>query len=193
MARLEGLHQGTLCDRSGDPIDSGPPVERIGDAVERVPLLRPALERYLDCNGVAFEDYRTLLPGRVSDWPPADRIKNRCVLESFAVSWEHCQLCGATPPGTQFDRLHIHHIFGGTRGRSDESTNLIRLCSECHDRVQGNSTFLPVVLWAKWRTEKETWKPTIDWVKLAILRRQHLPTPKPDARWLEEYERNRSV
>ncbi len=193
MVRLEGLHQGTPCDRNGDPIDPGPPAERIGDAVERIPLLRPAPERYLDCNGVAVDDYRALLPGHVSTWPPAIRVKDSRLLLLFATLWSRCQLCGATPPGTQFDRLHIHHIFGGTRGRSDETTNLMRLCSECHDWVQGNTTFLPVVLWAKWRTELGLIYPSIDWVRLAILRRQHLPAPKPDARWLEEYERNRSV
>ena len=35
------IRQGTLCDASGCPVDSGPPIELIGDTVMRAPILRP--------------------------------------------------------------------------------------------------------------------------------------------------------
>jgi hypothetical protein len=147
-------------------------------------------ERYLDANGVAFADYPSGLPASTHDWPKAMILKSPINLELCAGIWNHCQLCGRTPPGSQLNRLHIHHIIHGSRGRSDGLTNLIRLCNDCHDWGHW-SNHLSVILWAKWRTERA--RPTISWISLAMLRRMHLPTPTPDQHWLDEYEKNRGV
>lgn len=65
-------------------------------------------------------------------------IKDRDLLSSYAARHRRCEMCGASPDSFWPYGLEIHHIVGGTRGRSDEVTNLIALCSCCHRVIHGD-------------------------------------------------------
>lgn len=131
--------------------------------------------QYADKNGVLVDDLPRILP-RPSDthlWPPANIVRDLEIVIAYRGEHQHCQLCGAA---FQWDvRKELHHIIGGA-GRSDERCNLIVLCNGyhgCHGEVHGN---LPLILWAKWLTNKED----TDWVRLAVLARKFLPVPCKD-------------
>lgn len=146
------------------------------------------MQTFVDGRGVAFVDYRSKLPARVRDWPFPDRPRCDEWLQTFVLRQDRCQVCGRRG-GTH--GLHIHHIMAGTVGRSDEQTNLIRLCSDgpdqgCHAESHGGNLPLGLILWAKWRTDAaET-----DWVALALLHGRFLPELIVDRVTLELYRRN---
>ena len=131
----------------------------------------------VDSCGIAFCDYHKHLPKLARDFPLPHRVKDRKVLGEYRLRFDACQVCGATRRmwGGEPVWLEIHHIIGGTQGRSDEPTNLILLCKREH--VQVKTTALPQsrILYCKWLTDREN----VSWVRLAILARKHLPTPEP--------------
>jgi len=130
------------------------------------------LERYKDGDGVSFADHRALLPERAADFPAAGIVRDGEALELIGWRFPRCQVCGERGGNR-------HHIIGGA-GRSDEATNLIVLCgsgnaSGCHAEAHGGELTLARILWYKWRQDRAN----LSWVRLAILRRGHLPRPEP--------------
>lgn len=74
--------------------------------------------------------------------------------EEFRAAWSarhaHCQACGLHARDMPFPGASTHHIIKA--GRSDEGTNLLRLCGRCHNlaelltiKVDGKS--LPTLGW----------------------------------------------
>ena len=147
------------------------------------------LNGFPDGTGLPFSGYRSRLPASIKDWPPANRCKDPKLLAAYAERFDYCQLCGRTPPETELDRLAIHHIICGWK-RCHEHTAIIRLCVSCHDWAHARAwERLPVILWAKLRTDRES----VSWVRLAVLNRSHLPEPRADAKFLQEFNRYRRV
>lgn len=125
----------------------------------------------VDGLGVAFEQHRRLVPMNLGYFPPANIVRSYPVLASYRFNWLKCQICGRD---LHTNDGHVHHIIGGS-GKSDEETNLLRLCNGfggCHD--ESWSIMLPQALWAKATTDREH----LSWVRLAILLGHHLPDPK---------------
>jgi len=91
--------------------------------------------------------------------------------------------CGRRPVGSGLDRLELHHVIGGTKGRSDERTNLIMLCRDCHEQVA--TAGLGAILGMKWSIDRQG----TDWVRLAVLRRSFLPDLIIDERRVAEVRR----
>lgn len=141
-----------------------------------------ALKLYVDGNGIAAVDHRLLLPARASDFPKRRVVKDPSILAAVAIDWDRCMVCGWSPrsqwrPGW---RLHTHHIAHGSCGRSDERTNLARLCSAgpdqgCHAESHGGDISIGHLLWCRWKAEPST----VDWVRLAILFGHFLPDLEP--------------
>ncbi len=127
---------------------------------------------YLDCNGIPFTEYRKHLPKLASDFPRPKRVKDAELLRYYHGEHDRCQVCGRMPYwGVQ---LECHHITGGSKGRSDERTNIIMLCNGwqgCHNRVQSSVALFGDVLWWKWKSTPEE----VDWVRLALLHGSFLP------------------
>ncbi len=125
---------------------------------------------YNDCNGVPFGSYRELLPASASMFPRAGVIKDREALSEFHARFDRCWRCGVKRSHV-WRGLQCHHIFGGTKGRSDESTNFAMLCAACHELVNTQEFPLGRILFLKWMNDRGA----VDWVRLAILRRCFLP------------------
>lgn len=140
---------------------------------------------YEDRHGIAFAAYRHHLPGPVSAWEQVRRVRDPYVIAAIHYQWQRCQVCGADRH--ERVKLEAHHIIGGTKGRSDERTNLIMLCAggakTCHERVNTAELPLATILWALWRTNRLA----VDWVRLALLRRRHLPDLLPNPRFQALY------
>ena len=104
--------------------------------------------------------------------------------------WDHCQVCQETYNSLSVV-LECHHIIGGTKGRSDELTNLICLCRSCHQRLGPHSEEnLGTILFWKWATDRGT----LSWVRLAILHRRFLPDLQMNLGAYQRYlERRRNV
>ena len=113
--------------------------------------------------------------GHVSCWPPAERVTCPPLLTAIRYLVDRCQMCGDQR------RLDVHHIIGGTKGRSDELTNLILICRSCHQSIHSGHLTLSHVLWHQWAHNRDH----LVWTRLACLRRQRLPTPEPD--WNRHY------
>lgn len=122
-------------------------------------------EGFIDGKGVSFSDYRKLLPPRCSDWPFPVRLKNKELLATLHHDWDHCQVCGKR------EKIEIHHIEAGTKGRADIACNLISLCHLCHSWVKTKNLPQGLIYWCLWRTNRQS----TDWVMSAILRRSFLP------------------
>lgn len=125
--------------------------------------------RYPDSKGLGIDDYHQLIPGRIGE-QKIGKIKSREALQEYADANWRCLICGAV------NRLEIHHIIGGY-GRSDELTNLLMLCSDCHgtSRYSGAPPPLGKCLFAKWWYQQMQ----VDWARLAVLRARHLPDLDP--------------
>ena len=124
---------------------------------------------FLDRDGIAFADYRKHLPASSHDFGKIKTIKDSEVLAWFHRTFHVCFACGRK---RREIKLEAHHIFGGSKGRSDEATNLAMLCFPCHENV--NTRLLPIgmVLWRKWVHDREN----TSWPRLALLRRSFLPS-----------------
>jgi len=136
---------------------------------------RTDMKEYPDGAGVPFDEAEELVRsfGTVYSWPSACRRDDPMLLTSIHYVRDHCQACGSTT------HLEVHHIIGGTKGRSDELTNLIMLCRHCHQSAHGaygGQLTLAQVLWHQWCNNRET----LSWLRLMLLRRQFLPRPSPD-------------
>jgi len=142
------------------------------------------MDAFIDGQGVPFSRYRELLPKRARDFPKPERVKDDQVIMAYRWRWTHCQVCGQGQRDGVI--LDVHHIIGGTKGRSDEKTNLISLDRDCHDKA--NTLELPkgLILWCKWRTDRRS----VSWVRLAILHRQFLPDLIIDTEQQQKYEQN---
>lgn len=131
-------------------------------------------KKYRDCNNIPFSQYREHLPLKLFYWPRMNCVKSPALLRELHEEWDFCHNCSRkAAPGVY---LHLHHIFGGMAGRSDERCNLICLHSTgpdqgCHAEAHGGSLPLGRVLYLKWLHD-----PTgVDWVRLAVLRGSFLP------------------
>lgn len=116
--------------------------------------------RYLDSTGTGLREYQSTIPGRFGD-EKIKVVKDKQVLEDYAESHYHCLCCG------RHRHVELHHIVGGAR-RSDEPTNLLALCSDCHgtSRTTGGPPSLEFCMWLKWLREPET----LVWRRVALLR-----------------------
>ena len=124
----------------------------------------------VDGCGVPFSKYREHLPKSCHDFPDPERVKEPKLLERLHREWRYCMGCWRRRLAS--GRLELHHIVGGTKGRSDEACNLMMLCSDrCHPNVNTEAMPLGLLLVLRWYAERET----TDWVRLAILRRSFLP------------------
>ena len=47
------------------------------------------------------------------------------------MKYDHCVACGNK------ENLHHHHLVPKSRGGSNDETNLITLCDECHSKIHG--------------------------------------------------------
>ena len=137
------------------------------------------MREYRDHDGVPFAEYRTLLPASSHDFGKIKIIKDREVLEWFHRTFHVCFVCGRK---RREIKLEAHHIFGGSKGRSDEATNLAMLCYPCHENV--NTRYLPLgmLLWRKWLHDKEN----TSWPRMALLRRSFLPELIDDEAMLKQ-------
>lgn len=131
------------------------------------------METMIDGKGVAYSEYRRKLPQRSADFPRAELRRKFEVLVAYRRKWDQCQMCGK--PLREIWAGDVHHIIGGA-GRSDEPSNLLRLCIGCHD--ESWSVILPAALYAKWQTDRKN----LSWVRLAILYGRFLPQPKRSER-----------
>lgn len=126
-------------------------------------------ERYVDAMGVAFADYTTCLVPPVSNWPegPA-RVEVDCEKaqakfhEDFAG--KPCWWCG------EHGKMELHHLGGGSLGRSHERILFCWTCSACHREHVGKED-LGRWLYLKWREDRAN----TFWFLLAIRLRRYLP------------------
>lgn len=137
--------------------------------MNRTSKTRQKSERYADCHGVRFDEYRDWLPERVSDWKQIVRVDDPVVCARMHGSWANCWECGGFR-GWEYI-IEAHHIVGGTKGRADEFCNIAMLCRECHSNA--NTAKLPMgrILFIKWKWDRQH----VDWVRLALLKRSFLP------------------
>lgn len=138
----------------------------------RVAKAKRLTERYADCHGIPFDEYRLWLPEKVSDWLQVQRVDDGCVCFAMHLDYQYCWACEAINGGvTDFNPIEAHHIVGGTKGRSDEFCNVAMLCRYCHKIANTDSLPFGRILFLKWKHDRQH----CDWVRLALLRRQHLP------------------
>lgn len=134
----------------------------------RYPTPAQKRERYADCKGVFFDQCRLWLPQRTAEWPQVTRVNDHTLLAT--IPRIRCWRCRVEPI-QHWLPIEVHHIVGGTKGRSDEWTNLIPLCQTCHGIANTKLFPLGQVLFKKWFCDRAH----VDWVRLTLLRRQHLP------------------
>lgn len=138
-------------------------MNRVGQKKQAAP--KRARERFEDCNGIAFDEVRLILPAERRLWPVARLVVDpdvcRLMHERFGRCWE----CGAYP-------VQVHHMIEGAHGRSDELANACVLCADCHG--QNKRTIIPLgrQQFLKWDFDRVN----TDWVRLTIVR----------GRWLDE-------
>lgn len=118
-----------------------------------------AVARLMDGDGVYFDEAEAIF-WKVRGVAKLRRPHRPEIREQFRGPGL-CLICeNVTPYGEP------HHIVHGTVGRSDELTNLMRVCRECHNEIQSDARLLSKVLLAKWTFEPEQ----VSWVRLALLR-----------------------
>lgn len=135
--------------------------------------LSMAEERYADACHVYFDEVPQLL-GPVACWLPIRRLPSEAVRIEMEKLFVHCFWCGGRgcwhPKGTSLT-LELHHIVGGSAGRSDERTNLFPCHRKCHQELQSDASLTGKVLWLKWRYDRIG---TV-WTRLAELHGRNLP------------------
>lgn len=139
---------------------------------------RQEREAFPDRNGVPFALYHTWLPPRVSDWPLPPIVKDDKddVQGQFHQEFRSCWWCGYPrefdfgTPGFAFKKVELHHLAGGSRGRSHERFLFTMLCSDCHDKHAGPDD-LGFLLYLKWKHDPEG----TDWPRTALRLRRFLP------------------
>lgn len=136
---------------------------------------REQKERYLDCHGVAFDEVRLILGEDRSQWPkPIVRVLDDSIERTMHEWFNECWNCGS-PSGWNCS-VQTHHSTGGTKGRSDEFTNICMLCEQfgvegCHKKA--NTAELPFgrILFLMWKHNKRM----VSWSRLTILHGRFLP------------------
>lgn len=134
----------------------------------RYPTAAMKRERYRDCHGIAFDEYRMCLPDDVREWPQIKRVQDWEVEKKMHQWFGSCWNCG---DGSFHLPLECHHIIGGTKGRSDELCNIAMLGQSCHANANTNKLPMGRVLFLKWEWDRLH----TDWVRIALLHRKHLP------------------
>jgi hypothetical protein len=145
----------------------------MGQQVKNPPTIVPHPAQMLDTNGISFAEYRSLLPDRIFEFPKPRVKKNRIVLAAVGREGLFCCNC-REPNGRGLEaRLQLHHLVGGSNGRSDERTNLMHLCGRdaCHPSANTKALPFARLLFLKWYYYPDE----VDWVRLAILRHQFHP------------------
>lgn len=133
------------------------------------PAQKREREQWADCHGIPFDEYRLWLPEKCSDWRQVVRVKNDSV-ERLMHEWHWtCWNLDAWHPA--YSKVEAHHIAAGTKGRADEFTNIAMFCAECHSNVNTDRLPMGRVLYLKWKHDRAH----VDWVRLALLHRKHLP------------------
>ena len=126
-------------------------------------------QEYRDCHGIAFDDVRFILPARPGDWPKVTRVTNpdvcRIMHELHQACWECCQRT------TWEMRVEAHHMFAGSRGKSDEACAIAVLCEWHHGQHADPILPLGRLLYLKWRDDR----PHCDWVRATLLNGRFLP------------------
>ena len=126
------------------------------------------MDLMVDAHGVDLSQVREFITAPTRLWPKIVVVKNPDVLSSFRSDlWLpfECWLCEQQPYSD------VHHIFGGTKGRSDEFCNLFRICRECHEKAQSSRSLLPLVLAKKAKCDRMH----TDWIRMTYLHRSFLP------------------
>lgn len=126
---------------------------------------------YRDSQGIELSDVWRFLHGRPSDWPTVVRVHDETICKLMHEWFNECWNCGRM-------NVQCHHIIGGTKGRSDELTNIAMLCGPnlitgdegCHAKANTNELPMGRILLLKCRWD---WQHT-NWVRLCLLARQFL-------------------
>lgn len=140
---------------------------------KRLSAPKRARERFLDSRGVAFDEYPLLPPldGKpVRDWPTVKRVVDPTVCREM-----HKRFGAGGCWNCQAKHAQAHHLAAGSAGRSDEYTVIVMLCKNCHSKVNTPELPLERLLGLKWLRDRAN----VCWVRLALLFRRLLPTPKP--------------
>lgn len=128
-------------------------------------------EEFRDSTGLAFSDVRAYMErhygSRVSDWPSAKAVIDDSV-ERLMHEWfpRQCWVCGNGLAGVQ-----AHHLVGGSRGRSDEFTNIVLLCRPCHEQAHGGKLAFGRLIYLKWLNDPQH----LNYGRLSLLKRAYLP------------------
>lgn len=135
----------------------------------------------------------------------AGAVRDESGRKKWAAHHDYCMACGRSAAAAASDinawpGLQTHHI--EKSGRSDEPCNYLRVCGECHNRIEshtvtrridGTRVVLPKItygmtLWLKRRATLAEYDPA----RLAVLRGRPLPdVEEPPAELLAEYEARR--
>jgi 5-methylcytosine-specific restriction endonuclease McrA len=109
------------------------------------------------------------------------RIKDKDLLAELHRGKHHCALCGVSRARSAWPHLQLHHIYGGAN-RHDVRTNLIMLCSRCHDQFHAGKISRASILNVKAIREPKEWDPA----QLAeLIRPRILPELEPIPEWAE--------
>lgn len=134
------------------------------------------MSKFRDGLGIAFDDHRTWLPPRVSDWPQPRRVRDVDSLCRWRQLWwrKECWACGETTDTGPMENVgELHHLRSGLAIRADVPTCYTWLHKRCHANVTPDG--IPFLLYQKWVLDREN----LSWVHLAMILRRHLPTPQP--------------
>lgn len=130
---------------------------------------------FKDKNDVPFADHHRHLPKLASDFPKSGVVTNPGLRWEYKPKYKKCAVCDWSyeEPGflCRIIWLELHHIIGGQKGRSDELTNYIVICSACHEKVNTSELPMGKILYHKWKADQGN----VDWARLAILRGCFLP------------------
>lgn len=133
-----------------------------------------ATENFADAHGVFFSEVRLILGEDRSRWPKVRRVRDAevCAMmhKRFINCWNCDEYCGFG------SCLECHHLFAGSRTRSDEMTAIVCLCGDCHRNV--NTPALPTgrLLYLKWLKDRQQ----LSWLRLTLLCGHFLPDMIPD-------------
>jgi 5-methylcytosine-specific restriction endonuclease McrA len=131
-------------------------------------------EGYADSRGIRFDEYHFHLPAKVSDWQTVVRVDDARICSDMHEWFKGCWACcwdDRDYAATTDYELQAHHITGGTKGRSDEYSNIAMLCMDCHGDANTNGLPMGRILFLKWKFDRQH----TDWVRLALLARRFLP------------------
>lgn len=95
------------------------------------------ISKFIKFDSICVEDVkidiRKLLDPEVEDYQKSNRLDNNLRLACLIRDEYTCKLCGKT-----HTKLEAHHIKPRRLQGSDTISNLISLCTECHEKVTGS-------------------------------------------------------